>query len=155
MSFLQLQRSITFDKEKRHPVNKLLLYVDRDDNIRNIQKKFTEIFPHLWISIFRHSDGEPPKQDVFFTRETQIADINPVFSAGKLEIDPHMTVTAFESDFYDQFGLFVQVSKRNGLADTRKFGFDHFALDEVDQEVKEKISEKAETILFRDVPFGC
>jgi hypothetical protein len=138
-------------------VNNLQLYVWKDDNIRSIQKKFSELFPHLWINLFRHSGGwnSLPKQDILFTRETKVADINPVLNEGKLKIDPQMTVSAFESAFYNRFGLFVQVSRTNCLRETGKFGIEYFALDEANQEVKGKMPEEAETIFFRDVPYGC
>jgi hypothetical protein len=137
-------------------VNNLQLYVGKDDCIRQIQKKFSELFPHLWISLFRHSDGHLPNQDILYTGETQIADVNPVLVGGKLEIDPHMTVAAFESAFYNQFGLYVEVAKkRNEPGDSGKLGIDQCALDDISQDVKEKTPVGTEAILFRDVPFGC
>lgn len=136
-------------------MNNLQLYVGKDDCIRQIQEKFSELFPYLWISLFRHSDNSVPKKDILYTRETPIAEINLGLTEGKLEIDPHMTVSAFESAFYNHFGLFVQVSRKNALTISEKFGIDHFSLYEANLKVNEKSSGTNETILSRDVPYGC
>jgi hypothetical protein len=136
-------------------VNNLQLYVGKEDNIRNIQTRFSEIFPHLWISLFRHTGNNIPKQDILYSQETKITDINPSLQGGKLEIDPHMTVSTFESAFYMQFGLYAQVSRINCSRDAEKFGIERFALDEANREVRDITPLRPETILFRDVPYGC
>ena len=136
-------------------MNNLQLYVGKEDIIRNIQIRFSEIFPHLWISLFRHEENNLPKQDILYSWETKISDINPSLQGGKLEIDPHMTVSNFESAFYQRFGLYVEVSRIDSR-NAEKFGIEHFALDEANHDLGDKRPLKSEPILlFRDVPYGC
>jgi hypothetical protein len=110
----------------------------------------------LLVSIFKHTGGAGNKlnQDCLYTQETQINDINPDMQDDKLEIDSHMTVATFESGFFNKFGVFIQVSRKNREPDTEKFGIDHFTLDEVNRSPQGEILSKG-IIFFRDVPFGC
>jgi hypothetical protein len=138
-------------------VHILQLYVGKDDTIGDIQKKFSELFPHLCISLFRHTGGidSLSEQDILFSPETKMTDINPVLREGRLEINPHMNVSTFESVFFNQFGLFAQISRKNRRFEAEKIGIDQFALDEANREEKSGTPIGAETILFRDVPYGC
>jgi hypothetical protein len=137
-------------------VSHFQLYVGKDDTVRDIQNKFSEIFPHLLISIFNHRTGSDGmlNQDYLYTLETGIKDINPETENDKLEIDSHMTVATFESVFFNKFGLFVQVSRKNRQLDSEKYRIDQFTLDEVNRSYQEDILPRG-IIFFRDVPFGC
>ncbi len=65
-----------------------------------------------------------------------------------------MTLAAFESVFFNKFGLFVQVSTNDGRPEAEKSGVDQFALDEMNRSHREKLPAK-EIIPFLDVPYGC
>jgi hypothetical protein len=149
-------RNITFDPVITKSLSHFQLYVGKEDTVKDIQNKFSEIFPHLLISIFNHRAGFEGKlnQDYLYTQETRIKDINPETESDKLDIDSHMTVATFESVFFNKFGLFVQVSRRNRQLDSEKYRIDQFTLDEVNSTHQEEIFPGGITF-FRDVPFGC
>jgi hypothetical protein len=137
-------------------VSHFQLYVGKEDTVSEIQHKFSEIFPHLQLSIFRHTGdfGSASTQDILYTPETRMNKINPELRADKLEMDSRMTVAAFESVFFNQFGLFVQVSRINQELETEKFKIDHFPLDEANYAHGSELPGK-KIIPFRDLPFGC
>jgi len=156
MSAARHDRNINFEPVITKPVSHFQLYVGKDDTVKDIQNKFSEIFPHLLISIFNHRAGLEGKlnQDYLYTQETRITDINPETENDKLGIDSHMTVATFESVFFNKFGLFVQVSRKNRQLDSEKYRIDQFTLDEVNRTYQEEILSGG-IIFFRDVPFGC
>ena len=132
------------------------LYIGKDDSILHVQEKFEFIFPNLCLSIFKHvSDGKKPTpQDILISDEAMMGDINPLLQEAVLTINPEMTVSEFETLFFDKFGLFVQVSRKHKDRETEKSLIDHFLLKEANQE-KQTEPPQDETIYFRDVPYGC
>ena len=156
MSVVREGENITFGSVIRLSVSHIHLYVGKDKTVRDIQDKFSEIFPHLSISLFRHTGdmASLTDQDILFAPETKLNEINPDLVDGKLEMDSHLTVATFESLVFSRFGLFVQVSRNNRKPEVDKFGIDQYALDVANRLGQEKILSK-DTILFRDVPYGC
>ncbi len=55
------------------------LYVGKDDTVRDIQNRFSVIFPHLLVSMFRHTGGKDcvSNQDCLYAPETKMNEINP------------------------------------------------------------------------------
>lgn len=132
------------------------LYIGKDDSILHVQEKFEVIFPNLCLSIFKHcaEGNKPSRQDILISDEARMGDLNPLFQEAVLSINPVMTVSEFETLFFDKFGLFVQVSRKHRDRETEKSLIDHFLLKEANQE-KQAEPPKNETIYFRDVPYGC
>ncbi len=94
----------------------LQLHLSKEDTVRQVQDKFSDLFPHLLIKIFRHTDGTAPRgcQDIMLSPEIKMIQMNSAFRDDVLLIPGGITVSALESSFFRQFGLLTEICRKNG-----------------------------------------
>jgi hypothetical protein len=137
-------------------MNTLQLHIWKDDSIINIQEKFSDLFPFLWIKIFKHVGiNKANGQNIMFCPEVKMSEINSNFKDGKLMVSSIMTVSELEQTFYDKFGLFVQVSRKNGSQVTESSLINNFILKETKYQEYKDFPAYVETVYFRQDPVGC
>jgi hypothetical protein len=84
-----------------------------------------------------------------------MSEINSNFKDGKLKISSIMTVSELEQTFYDKFGLFVQISRKNGSQVTESSLINNFILKETKYHEYEGFPAYAEAVYFQHDPVGC
>src|SRR5450755_1950570 len=133
------------------------LYIWKNDSIRDIQEKFIELFPGLQIKIYKHVECKNgiQSQDIMFCPEVRMIEINPGFRDGRIGIPGSLRVTDLEQAFFEKFGLFVQVFRKNGSPVEEASRMSHFLLERTTYLVKEGFPAYSEGVYFRQIPFGC
>ena len=82
--------------------------------VNDVGQEFTNAYPFLRIDFFKYVQGRSglsAKQKL--SRSISLANIG-IRHEGEMEIIETMTVKQLEQNFLNQFGLFVQVSRKSG-----------------------------------------
>jgi hypothetical protein len=92
---------------------KTKIVVRRDRLISEVQKDFSDVFPYLKIDFYKvNTKGK------FNTAEKldKAASLKnaPIFQEGEIPLHDSMTVLQLERLFREQFGAYVQVSRKSG-----------------------------------------
>ncbi|SCC61093.1 hypothetical protein GA0116948_11859 [Chitinophaga costaii] len=115
------------------------IYISEEDLVENIQARFAAVYPFLSIEFFHmpHGEGEPSLPSDHIPGSTPIDDIRIVHAFGWLDISGNKPVAQVEKEFYELFGLSVQVFRqaRHGKLETTRT--DHLTL-EVQNELGKK-----------------
>ena len=132
-------------------------YISKNDSVRDLQHRFSVLFPYLKINLFKNGEGDKKisGQSAVFSPESKVYDINKNLCDGEFEVDDNMTVAELENKFFDQFGLFVQVSRKSGnlwMEPTMTIGWTVKTQNEHGKDIS---PEQIEPVLFKDVPYGC
>ena len=95
---------------------KITLYSQK--TIGEVKQEFTKTFPFLKIEFFKRKhnpgQGSPILEEIEPTH--QLIDVSGVLKEGAIELDPTDTVKDVEQRFQSQYGLPVQIFRRqNGL----------------------------------------
>jgi len=87
-----------------------------EDVIRNIQRNFREVYPHLKLQFYKnpHMHGSPSPAGEKLSPLLAIEEVTMVHTSGKVNIDPDRTVAQVEYDFFRNLGLCVQVFRQSG-----------------------------------------
>jgi hypothetical protein len=133
------------------------LKIFKDDSIRSIQEKFSGIFPYLWISIFKHIDGNNRLggQNILFCEDVRMGDIHLGFRDGTIMVSDSMTVSELEKAFFDKLGLLVQISRKSEMSGQETSELDNSLLNQANRSEREVLPPHVKIVYFRDVPFGC
>src|SRR5437899_740192 len=92
------------------------LFIEKDHSIKKIQKSFNAEYPYLKIEFFKKHHGErksSPKEEVISPSES-ISNLEAFHYSGFVNINGKRTVGMVENDFWDKFGLSVQVFRKSG-----------------------------------------
>ncbi|HLZ16621.1 MAG TPA: hypothetical protein VKQ08_06255 [Cyclobacteriaceae bacterium] len=96
-------------------MNKAGLHISETQSIKEIQERFSQVYPFLKIDFFKKGcDGRKfGLQNAKYYPDVKMKDIENHF-AGELEIDDTMTVSELESKLFACFGLNAHLSRRSG-----------------------------------------
>lgn len=138
-------------------VNTKLIYISKDDSIHQIQDRFSELFPFLKISIFKHVDltSRQIGENILFCLDIKMNQIDLGFQGGFVTIFENMTIAKLEQAFHDKWGLVVEISRKNSHSELDSASIDHYSLAHANQEETAMNFTGKEIIYFRDVPYGC
>ncbi|HEV3225101.1 MAG TPA: hypothetical protein VGZ90_19640 [Puia sp.] len=137
-------------------MNAIRFYIWKDESIKNIQDKFSEIFPQFILKIFRRKDGSDYKKpsDIMFRNDVKMHEINPEFQDRSFMIKRNMAVPELEEIFNRKFGLEVQVSKRNGAPELKSSRVNSNFLKLTSQFESEGSPVSARAVYFEELPYG-
>jgi hypothetical protein len=137
-------------------MNTLQLYIWKDDSIRNIQEKFSDLFPGLQIKIFKHVDGKNSihGQNFMFCPEVKMIEINPGFRDGMLPVSGSLTVSDLEQAIFEEFGLFAQVFRKNGNPMEETSRMKNYLSERAEYPVNEGFPTYREPYYFHQIQFG-
>lgn len=107
------------------------LQINKETTIKEVQKKFSEIYPFLKIEFYKkpHAENELSSAiDIISSAET-ISKVGNFKKPENIDINKHCTVAELEGEFYEKLSIAVQVSRRTGniwietsLTDNRTLG---------------------------------
>jgi len=97
-------------------MNKTHFHIATDDTIQNVQDKFSDLYPFLRINFFKGQDKSKkiPARSVTFCPDVKLGQIISNNSDGEFEISDIMTVSELEKRFLEQFGPYVQITRKSG-----------------------------------------
>jgi hypothetical protein len=138
-------------------VGKINFHINKDYSIKELQEKFSSIYPFLKIIFFKneHDSRSVTSKSVMYSPAIILHDINKKFSEGELEIDDSMTVNKLESKIFEQFGLSVQVCRKSGNLWLETSLTNHWTLKEQNDHGTEISPNHHNMIYFQEVPYGC
>ena len=92
------------------------LQIDAGTKIREVQKKFTEIYPFLKVEFYKEPYFEKEVSTIKdrISPDKIISEQGKFFKAESVDINRHRTVAALEKEFYEKFGITMQVSRKSG-----------------------------------------
>jgi hypothetical protein len=94
-----------------------IFVISKSGSVKEIQEHFSVIFPFLKINFFKDRNNVLPLSGhrvVLYSPETLMKDINPGMAEGELTIRETMNILDLENEFYEKFGLSVQILRRSG-----------------------------------------
>ncbi len=92
------------------------MYITDQKSLRDIKAEFNKKFPYLKLEFYArpHLPGEgSPKQEQL-PDELTIGQVRTIHNEGDFKINPEMSVRDFEQQFYEKYGLSVQVFRKSG-----------------------------------------
>lgn len=92
----------------------MLLNITQNKVISDVQKDFNRAYPFLKIDFYKLSDPQRGTATRTHINNTLSIKNAGLISQGDLEISDALTVGQLEKTFRDQFGLYVQVSRKSG-----------------------------------------
>lgn len=92
------------------------LQIDTETKIRDLQKKFTEVYPFLKVEFYKEQHAEKKVSAIKdrISPDKIISELVKSFKAESVHINRHRTVAALEKDFYEKVGVAMQVSRKSG-----------------------------------------
>ncbi|HET7115403.1 MAG TPA: hypothetical protein VFI29_02875 [Hanamia sp.] len=92
------------------------LQIEAGTKIKELQKKISKTYPYLKVEFYKQPYSEmkvSEKKDRMLPDEI-ISEQSDSFEAEKFDINRNRTVGAVEKEFYEKFGIAMQVSRRSG-----------------------------------------
>ncbi len=82
--------------------------------LRNLQEDFNEVFPYLKIEFFKtpHSIGNDSDEKEILDVNLRISEVQEVSKKGEMLLDEEMSVGDFEEKMRNDFGLNIQVYRK-------------------------------------------
>lgn len=103
------------------------------DNKKLIEVKeaFQQAFPYLKIEFYagRYRAGEGSRAEETLDDQMTVGSVRAVHKDGDLHIDGALEVRQLEQQFYDDYGLNVQVFRQSGKIWMQTSATDHWTLD--------------------------
>lgn len=92
------------------------ILINESQNLKEIKDAFTSHFPHLKIEFFseKHKEGEASSNKMKIDDTSLLKDIRTKHTEGALSIDGHQKTSTFETNFFNHFGVTVQVLRKSG-----------------------------------------
>lgn len=92
------------------------MQIQKDDLIKGIQKRFNEAYPFLKIEFFKksHPNRKPSPKSELINPIEPIGNLSKFDCSGFVDISGNRTVEMLENDFWEKFGLPVQVFRQSG-----------------------------------------
>jgi hypothetical protein len=92
------------------------MVITDNKKLRQIQIEFNKKFPYLKIEFYfkRHESGEGSPVKERIDPELTIGAVRSVHLEGDMNIDGHLKVGSFEQEFFEKYGLSVQVFRKSG-----------------------------------------
>lgn len=92
------------------------LQINNETKFKDLQKVFSNIYPYLKIEFY----SKPHREKELSAKKDRIAPNEIISEWGKfknkgtVKINKERTVAELEAEFYDKFGIALQVSRRSG-----------------------------------------
>ncbi len=92
------------------------LQIDTDTKIIDVQKKFTEVYPFLKVELYKEQHAEKKVSAIKdrISPDKIISEQSKFFKAESIDINKHRTVADIEKEFFEKFGVALQVSRKSG-----------------------------------------
>ncbi len=119
--------------------NEFVLRINSKTTIYELQQEFNSHFPYLKIEFFKvaHKIGEgTPKKAVFYEGKL-IADCRILKNEGDIFIHDELLVSNFENEFFEKYGLSVQVFRKVGKVWLETSATDNWSLKAQNKEGEE------------------
>lgn len=108
------------------------IYLNAQKTIRDVQKEFSSEFPFLRVEFFKHrhatEEGSPLKE--ILPSSAELIEITGVVREGMIDIGSDDQVAIVEKRFADEFGLPVQVFRKQKAVWLETTATDHLTLKE-------------------------
>jgi hypothetical protein len=91
--------------------------LSKEDSVKEIQDQFSRRFSFLRIHFFKNSNPDPGlnrPRVILFSPDVALNDINPKMTDGELSVHGSVTVLELDRQFYEKFGLSVQILRKSG-----------------------------------------
>ena len=106
--------------------------MDITDNstIREVQQQFNEKFPYLKLEFYteHHESGEGSPDKEKIDPDRTIGEVRTIHNEGDISVNGHLKVGTLESNFYEKYGLNVQVFRKSGDIWLQTISTDHWTL---------------------------
>ncbi|HET7118829.1 MAG TPA: hypothetical protein VFI29_20225 [Hanamia sp.] len=92
------------------------LQINKETRIRDVQKKFTEVYPFLKIEFYKKPHAEKKLSSISdrISSEEVLSKVGNFTKFENINLNKRRTVAEFESEFYKKTGVAIQVSRRAG-----------------------------------------
>ena len=117
----------------------LQLIINDLRTLKSLQDEFCKEFPFLKIEFFKypHQKDQSSMRSSMLNSDKIIKECRKILNAGKLIILENQTVFEVENNFYNQFGLAVQVFRKSGRAWLETTSTDDWTLMKQNHEAEE------------------
>ncbi len=92
------------------------MYISDKKTLREIKRAFHEKFPFLKLEFYAkpHKPGEGSPRQEQLPDHLTIGEVRTIHNEGAFRVKPEMRVRDFEQQFYEKYGLSVQVFRKSG-----------------------------------------
>ena len=92
------------------------LQIGTDSRFKDVQEKFTEVYPFLKVEFYKEKYAEMEVSAIKdrISPDKIISEQGKSFKADFVDINNHRTVAELEKEFYEKFGISMQVSRKSG-----------------------------------------
>ena len=107
--------------------------------LAEVQAEFNQHFPFLKLEFFKkhNEEGEGSKKSEAINLSKKIADVRSIYGMEELSINGHKKVSTLEDEFFECYGMNVQVFRKSGKAWLQTTTTDSWTLTEQNNEGKE------------------
>ena len=92
------------------------LQINTGTRIKDVQEKFSKAFPFLKIEFYseRYAENKVSAKKARISPDKILSTLSKIFKEESLDIGKNRTVAAVEKEFYEKFGIAMQVSRKSG-----------------------------------------
>jgi len=92
------------------------LQINSGTQIEEVQKEFSKVYPFLKIDFFKkpHAENQLSQSKDKIDPENKISEEGKFIKAESIDISKHLTVAELTMDFFNKFGIALQVSRKSG-----------------------------------------
>ena len=92
------------------------IQIGTETTFKDVQEKFTEVYPFLKVEFYKEKYAEMKVSAIEdrISLDKIISEVVKSFKAEVVDINNHRTVAEFEIEFYEKFGIVMQVSRKSG-----------------------------------------
>lgn len=118
---------------------KMKLQFNKSTRIRDAKKKFAELYPFLKLELYNmpHNEMKLSNKNERLPPDTFISEVGNRVSRGTLDVSKNRTVAEVENEFFQKFGIALQVSRKSGT-----FWIETSATDNRTLEMQNKMGEE-------------
>lgn len=111
-----------------------MLIID-EMKIKDIQHAFSQMFPSLKVEFFsgKHTEGEGSPLKTRLDADLTLSQVRLAHNEGDFAVRRDMPVGQFEKEFFERFGLNIQVLRRSGTIWMQTTATDSWTLEEQNQ----------------------
>ena len=115
------------------------LVLTYQETVKDIKKQFNSLYPYLKLEFFTepHVAGQGSPYRKMVPQSTQLGEIEGILREGTLAASPTTPVRELELTFQQQFGLPVQVFRKQNEVWIETTSTDHLTLAEQNQMARE------------------
>lgn len=108
------------------------MIITDDKKLWDVQREFHEMFSHLRIEFYegKHDTGEGSPVKDKLDGGLRLGNVRKLHTEGDFEVTGNTTVADFEQQFFDKYGLNVQVFRKSGNLWMQTTSTDHWTLNE-------------------------